>query len=221
MAQIIAVTDLPTKLQSAEMVSDMVDGANARASRVAPCLPDPTSTAWAATTAYAVGDQVKIATAEFLEVTVAGTSAATIPTTPAALADTVVDGTVTWKRISPSPDQLSEARLILLGAVKRWIDAGSGAFQSQTAGPFGATIDTRQAGGFLLRATEITALQDICAAGTTASGAAYSITPGGTDSSHVPWCSLAFGATYCSCGADLTYYEYPLYEGGVLSGDEY
>jgi hypothetical protein len=37
----------------------------------------------------------------------------------------------------------------------------------------------------------------------------------------MPWCSVNFGALYCSCGADLTNYEYPLYEGGVLSGDEY
>jgi hypothetical protein len=221
MAQIIAVSDLPTALQSADMVADMVAGANARASRVAPCLPDPTSTAWAGTTAYAVGDQVKIATAEFLEVTVAGTSAATAPTVPGALGDTVVDGTVTWKRISPTPDQLSEAKLVLLGAVKRWVDAGAGAFQSQQAGPFGVTVDTRQRTGFNLWPSEITALQEICTSGTTASGGAFSITPGGAYSAHVPWCSLLLGATYCSCGADLTNGEYPLYEGGVLSGDEY
>jgi hypothetical protein len=50
---------------------------------------------------------------------------------------------------------------------------------------------------------------------------AFSINPSGSTSSHMPWCALAFGALYCSCGADLTDYEYPLYEGGVLSGDEY
>lgn len=221
MAQIIAVADLPTALRSEEMVADMVAGANARASRVAPCLPDPTSTAWAGTAAYAVGDQVRIADGEFLEVTVAGTSGATAPTTPSALGATVVDGTVTWKRISPTPDQLSEAKLVLLGAVKRWIEAGAGAFQAQQAGPFGVTVDTRQRTGFNLWPSEITALQDICTSGTTASGGAFSISPSGSDSVHMPWCSLAFGATYCSCGADLTNYEYPLYEGGVLSGDEY
>jgi hypothetical protein len=52
-------------------------------------------------------------------------------------------------------------------------------------------------------------------------GKAFSITPSGGDGPHMPWCALAFGAAYCSCGADLTDYEYPLYEGGVLSGDEY
>lgn len=50
---------------------------------------------------------------------------------------------------------------------------------------------------------------------TTSSGAgAFSFTPYGTGmgGAHQPWCSLAFGATSCSCGADLTAYAYPLYE---------
>lgn len=56
---------------------------------------------------------------------------------------------------------------------------------------------------------------------TDTTGSAFSITPYGSNSVHMPWCSLMLGALYCSCGADLTNYEYPLYEGGVLSGDEY
>lgn len=55
----------------------------------------------------------------------------------------------------------------------------------------------------------------------TGSARAFSITPTGGTSAHMPWCSLMLGALYCSCGADLTDGEYPLYEGGVLSGDEY
>lgn len=51
--------------------------------------------------------------------------------------------------------------------------------------------------------------------------AAFSIRPSCSTSAHMPWCSLMMGAAYCSCGADLTNYEYPLYEGGALSGDEY
>lgn len=107
MAAIIAVTDLPTALQSTEMIDVMVAGANARASRVAPCLADET--------------------------------------TP------------------PTDDQIAEARLVLLGAVKRWAEAGAGAFQSQQAGPFGVTVDTRQRTGFNLWPSEIEALQEICA----------------------------------------------------------
>lgn len=53
------------------------------------------------------------------------------------------------------------------------------------------------------------------------SARAFSIRPTSGGSAHVPWCSLLMGATYCSCGADLTGGEYPLYEGGVLSGDDY
>ena len=56
---------------------------------------------------------------------------------------------------------------------------------------------------------------------TDTTGKAFSIRPSGSGSAHMPWCALMFGALYCSCGADLTNEEYPLYEGGVLSGDEY
>lgn len=53
---------------------------------------------------------------------------------------------------------------------------------------------------------------------------AFSVRISGYGSPHMPWCSLMVGGAYCSCGADLTNYQYPLYEGGVLSeqaGDEY
>lgn len=160
---ILAVTDLPASIQSAELVETMVAGANAKASRVAPCL---------------------------------------VSADPA-----------------PTADALAEAKLVLVGAVKRWIEAGAGALQSQTVGPYGQTIDTRQRTGYNLWPSEISALQDICKAGTDSSSGAFSITPGGSTVSHMPWCAINFGATYCSCGADLA--GYPLYEGGVLSGDEY
>lgn len=114
MAEIIAVTDLPTAMQSAELVGAMVAGANAKASRVAPCLT------W--------------------------------------------DGTEADKP-APTVDQLAEAKLILIGAVKRWAEAGAGAFQQQTAGPFGVTVDTRQRTGFNLWPSEIDDLQAICRSG--------------------------------------------------------
>lgn len=106
---IIAVTDLPQAIQDsteADLLEAMVNGANARAGRVAPCLADQD--------------------------------------TP------------------PTDDQVAEAKLILIGAVKRWAEAGAGAFQSQTAGPFGVQVDTRQRSGFNLWPSEITDLQDIC-----------------------------------------------------------
>lgn len=170
MATIIDVDDLPVALRSADMIEIMVDGANARASRVAPCLT------WTGT-----------------------------PT----------------EEPAPTADQLAEAKLVLVGAVRRWAEAGAGSLQSQTAGPFGVTVDTRQRTGYNLWPSEIEALQEICSSGSDESSGAFSITPTASTSPHMPWCALAFGALYCSCGADLTNYEYPLYEGGVLTGDEY
>lgn len=178
MAAIIANTDLPAAIQTHELVGAMVAGANAKASRVAPCLIDPTSTVWAASTTYAVGAKVKLAANQFLEATIAGTSGTVAPTAPANVGDTVTDGTVTWKRVAPTGDQMAEAKLVLIGAVKRWAEAGSGALASQTAGPFGQTIDTRQRTGFNLWPSEIVALQSLCA---TMQGGAYSVSLAGPD----------------------------------------
>ena len=153
MADIILVSDLPTSLQSAELVDAMVAGANAKASRVAPCL---------------------------------------------ASADP-----------APTADQLAEAKLVLLGAVKRWAEAGAGSFQQQTAGPFSVATDTRQRSGFNLWPSEIEALQELCrTSGPATAFAVDTALDGG--SIHAPWCALTFGANYCSCGADIA--GFPLYE---------
>jgi hypothetical protein len=146
-AAIIQVTDLPESIQSAELVQTMVDGANAKASRVAPCL------------------------------------ASTDP--------------------APSVDQLAEARLVLIGAVKRWAETGAGAFSQQTAGPFSVSTDTRQRSGYNLWPSEIQGLQAICSAGS-AGRLAFSIDTVSTlGTSHAEWCALRFGANYCDCGADI------------------
>lgn len=163
---IIEITDLPTAVQSAELVEAMIAGANARALRVAPCLG-------------------------YVDDAEAGTTA-------------------------PTSDQLAEARLVLIGAIRRWVEAGTGSFQQQAAGPFSVSTDTRQRTGYNLWPSEIEGLQEICATGATGRQA-FSLDTAPVSSAHMPWCSLAFGALYCSCGADLTNYEYPLYEGGVLS----
>lgn len=50
---------------------------------------------------------------------------------------------------------------------------------------------------------------------TTSGSGAFSFRPYGSGlgyGAHQPWCSIAFGALYCSCGADLTADTYPLYE---------
>lgn len=43
-------------------------------------------------------------------------------------------------------------------------------------------------------------------------GGAFSVNMVGSSSLHLPWCSLHFGATYCSCGVDIA--GYPIFEGG-------
>lgn len=57
-----------------------------------------TYSAWAATTAYTLGNRriPTVANSLYYEVTVAGTSAGGEPTWPTIVGDTVVDGTVTW-----------------------------------------------------------------------------------------------------------------------------
>lgn len=161
MAEIIQVTDLPTALQGAELVTVMVAGANAKASRVAPCLT------W--------------------------------------------DGSEESEP-EPSEAQLAEAKLVLIGAVKRWHESGSGAVQQQTAGPFGVSVDTRQQSrGYNLWPSEIVELQAICKSDDDSPGvfAVDTVADGGW---HSPICSLYFGATDCSCGADIAgfaIYEVP------------
>ena len=161
MAEIITVDDLPATIRTHELVAAMVSGANARASRVAPCLVD------------------------------------------ALAAETPTDA---------QGSGLDEARLVLIGAVQRWAEAGSGALQTQTAGPFGQTIDTRQRTGFNLWPSEITGLQDICKSlSTTPTGGAFSVDTIGTGTLHLPWCDLMFNGSSCSCGVDIA--GYPIFEG--------
>ena len=50
-------------------------------------------------------------------------------------------------------------------------------------------------------------------------GQAFAIDTVARGGQHIPWCALAFGALYCSCGSDLNRFEGPLFEGGSLSSD--
>lgn len=116
---VINIADLPDALQSADSIDLMIDGANAIAARVAPCLDSENDP-------------------------------------------------------EPSDGQLSEARLILLGMIRRWVEAGSGALQSQTAGPFAVAIDTRQkSSGYRAWPSEVADLQVICSTGSRAGKAGH------------------------------------------------
>ncbi|MGN7155439.1 hypothetical protein ACTHRK_04885 [Dietzia cercidiphylli] len=71
-------------------------------------------------------------------------------------------------RVAPclaEPDKAAartEAKLILVGAVQRWSEAGSGAIAQASAGPFQLATDTRQRTGYNLWPSEIEVLQDLC-----------------------------------------------------------
>ena len=126
------------------------------------------------------------------------------------LAETLVAGAnARALRVAPclaEPESVaarSEAKLILVGAVQRWAEAGSGAVAQASAGPFQLSTDTRQRTGFNLWPSEIEVLQDLCSKDT---GGAFGVdtapTPGRVF--HDEACSVVFGASYCSCGAVLT-----------------
>lgn len=213
MTSIIAKTDLPAAVQAAELVDMMVSAANAKASRVAPCLTIPAAT-WAGSTAYTLGQTVALVGGEALKVTTAGTSGGSEPVAPL-LDDTVTDGSVTWTRIGPTADLLAEAQLILAGAIQRWSEAGAGAVSTKTemTGPYmeTLTVDTKVRTGFNFWPSEITQLQELCKSGGTAGAFTVDTAPG-LCGEHLLWCSLNFGATYCSCGVDIA--GEPIYELG-------
>jgi hypothetical protein len=96
------------------------------------------------------------------------------------------------------------ARAILRGAVLRWHEAGTGAFQSTQTGPFGAMVDTRQQRRGMFWPSEIEQLQSLCAT-SKRTGKAFDIdTTNSPTIVHADICALNFGAEYCSCGAVLT-----------------
>ena len=105
------------------------------------------------------------------------------------------------------------ARAILRGAVLRWNEAGTGAMQSQTAGPFGVQMDTRQQRRGMFWPSEISQLQDLCKGDEMSGAFAVDTVPAvaGAAVGHAASCSLNFGATYCSCGYILTGGQSPLY----------
>jgi hypothetical protein len=104
------------------------------------------------------------------------------------------------------PAKAAAAKAILRGAVLRWNDTGSGAFQSQQAGPFSMTTDTRQPRRAMFWPSEITALQGICKGDSKAF--TVDTAPGCHGVWHSETCNVVWGAP-CSCGADIA--GFPLY----------
>ena len=148
----------------------------------------------------------QLQSADMIDDMVAGVNAKAVRVAPCLLWDGSEEG-----KPAPTPGQVAEAKLILLGAVKRWVEASSGALAAQTAGPFGITLDTRQRTGFNLWPSEITSLQQICSTGSEGREAfSVDTAPSVGLGDHLPWCDLMFGGASCSCGADIA--GYPIYE---------
>lgn len=102
-------------------------------------------------------------------------------------------------------------RRVVCAVVKRSMSAGELAgleSVQQGAGPYQGTYKPANPNGdFYLTKAERTSLGD------NGKQKAFggSITGPGP-AAHRPWCNLMFGATYCSCGADIA--GVPIYEGG-------
>ena len=102
-----------------------------------------------------------------------------------ALVDALVAGAnAQATRVAPclvdTTDQavLDEARMVLIGAVKRWLQAGSGAVTQQTAGPFSFTVDTRSGrSGYSFWPSETATLRLLCGAETEADAFTVDMTP--------------------------------------------
>lgn len=111
--------------------------------------------------------------------------------------------------------KLAALKAILRGAILRWNEAGTGALSARqdTFGPFGQseTLDTRQTRRVMFWPSEIEQLQKLCASGEQGKAFSVDTVPGAW--LHSPWCSLMFGATFCSCGADIA--GRPIFEGGT------
>lgn len=135
-----------------------------------------------------------------------------------AKAEAMIADALAWAALD-APCILSEtfeyadaAKAIIRKAILRWNDSGSGAFsqRQQTTGPFavGESIDTRVNRDSMFTDGEIASLKRLCTGET--SGAFQIDTAPSCAVVHAEACSINFGATYCSCGADIA--GYPLWE---------
>lgn len=101
------------------------------------------------------------------------------------------------------------AKAVIRGAILRWNDAGTGAITTKQAGPYQQVIDSNTRRNNLFWPSEITQLQTMCK--TSSKAFALDTAPTGRHG-HSIWCSIGLGGDSCSCGANLTNFEYPLWE---------
>ena len=112
--------------------------------------------------------------------------------------------------ITPAPT-VDQARLnyVIREAVAAQARRPDSATQVTTSVDDGSVSKTyRSSAGRIDILDEWWALLGLSSAG----GGVYAVDTAACVSAHLPWCSLAFGATYCSCGTDIA--GAPIYEGG-------
>jgi hypothetical protein len=103
------------------------------------------------------------------------------------------------------------AKLLLIQAILRWHEAGTGAAVQLQAGPYGQSLDTRVPRRAVFWPSEIRDLRAMCSTG---DAGAWSYDRLASSSIiHADICSINLGGQYCSCGAILTLAD-PLYERG-------
>lgn len=111
---------------------------------------------------------------------------------------------------APSASDLADVEV---AAVLRKI-ANPSSFTSVTRSVDDASLTTRREDSSVdadpLALTD--AEWDILIPQTSDRGGAYTVDTASGAGVHSPWCALYFAALYCSCGADLTGYQFPLYD---------
>lgn len=116
-----------------------------------------------------------------------------------------------------TPQDAAYVKAVLRRAILRWHEAGnagSTVTHSQTAGPYTESQTEKVSSSRLFWPSEISDLQTLCARldDVTKSTTVHTVSTHRRFSPHADICALRFGAVYCSCGANLTDYTYPLWE---------
>lgn len=101
-------------------------------------------------------------------------------------------------------------KMVEASAVARVLRNPGGTYQESLSGEYSATRDRLLSDGVLRIADDEWSLLFPEAP----AGGAFSVdtAPATGITGHSPWCSLYYGGTTCSCGANLTGYQYPIYE---------
>ena len=101
--------------------------------------------------------------------------------------------------LDPDHPGRGTVKAVLRTAVLRWNDAGSGAIQQVSAGPFQQSVQTQSRRAMFLP-SEIDQLRNICRP---RSGKAFSVDTAPTIEAHPHWCTWHTDATRCTCGMAL------------------